>query len=114
MRPPALPGMAGLLLISLAGSCWAGSADADPEQLERGKTLFMSEAVPACSVCHALSDAGAEGTIGPDLDELKPDAERIKKALQEGIGVMPSFADSLDDESMDAITAYILHATGAQ
>lgn len=112
MKSRALPGIAGALLIGLAGSCWA--AEPDSEQLERGKTLFMSEAVPACSVCHTLSDAGAAGTIGPDLDELKPNAEQIKKTMLEGVGVMPSFADSLDEESMDAITAYILHATGAQ
>jgi mono/diheme cytochrome c family protein len=63
-------------------------------------------------VCHTLKDAGAAGTIGPDLDELKADAPRIKKVLQEGMGVMPSFADSLDEASMDAIVAYVVHATG--
>jgi cytochrome c6 len=95
--------------MGVAGASWAGDSAA---QLEKGKTLFISSAVPACAVCHALSDAGASGAIGPDLDELKPDAARIKKALQEGIGVMPSFADSLDEASMDAIVAYVVHATG--
>ena len=110
MKRLAWPGIAGMLLVSLAGACWAGEPDS--LQLEKGKTLFISGAVPACAVCHALSDADAAGTIGPDLDELKPDAERIKKVLQEGMGVMPSFADSLDEASMDAITAYVVHATG--
>src|SRR3546814_2161320 len=72
----------------------------------------MTGAGPACAVCHALSDAGSSGAIGPDLDELKPDAARIKKVLQEGMGVMPSFANSMDEASMDAIAAYVVHATG--
>ncbi|MGB6104024.1 MAG: cytochrome c [Pusillimonas sp.] len=99
-----------MLLLGAAGACWASGADS--QQLEKGKVLFSTEAVPACAICHALQDAGAEGAIGPDLDELKPDAERIKKVMQEGMGVMPSFADTLDEESMDAIVAYIVQATG--
>jgi len=97
-------------LISMAGACWASGPDS--QQLEQGKTLFLSGSVPACAICHALQDAGAAGAIGPDLDELKPDAERIKKVLEEGMGVMPSFADSLDEAAMEAIAAYIVHATG--
>src|SRR3546814_12272954 len=91
--------------MGMASAGWAGGAD---PQLEKGKTLFMTGAVPACAVCHALSDAGSSGAIGPDLDELKPDAARIKKVLQEGMGVMPSFANSLDEASMDAIAASVV------
>ena len=46
-----------------------------------GKKLFTTLAVPACAVCHTLKDAGAEGAVGPVLDELKPDAARVSKAL---------------------------------
>src|SRR3546814_18487742 len=84
--------------MGMASAGWAGGAD---PQLEKGKTLFMTGAVPACAVCHALSDAGSSGAIGPDLDELKPDAARLTKVLQEGMGVMPSFANSLAEDSMD-------------
>lgn len=82
----------------------------DAEQLEHGKALFLSGAQPiACSVCHTLKDAGAAGTIGPDLDELQPDADRIRKTLIEGMGVMPSFADMPEDDR-NAIIHYVLHA----
>ncbi|MGB3289034.1 MAG: cytochrome c [Burkholderiaceae bacterium] len=108
MKHFVLSAAAGVLSLGLAGSAWA----ADAAQLERGKTLFVSAAVPACAVCHTLSDAGSTGAIGPDLDELKPDAARIKKVLKEGMGVMPSFASTLDEASMDAIAAYVVHATG--
>ena len=100
-----------MLLLGAASVSWA-SGEPDSQQLEKGKTLFMTEAVPACAICHTLKDADATGTIGPDLDELKPDAERIKKVLHEGMGAMPSFADTLDEEAMNAIAAYVVHATG--
>lgn len=94
-----------------AGTSFAAGPDA--AQLEVGKALFKTGAVPACAVCHTLKDAESTGAIGPNLDELKPDAQRIKKALKSGIGVMPSFAATLDDASMDAVAAYVAHATGA-
>jgi mono/diheme cytochrome c family protein len=102
-------GLAGLAFTVLSGAAMAGAPDA---QLEHGKTLFKSGAVPACAICHALKDADATGAIGPDLDELKPDAERIKKVLKEGAGSMPSFAATMSDEDMDAVAAYVVHATG--
>src|SRR5690606_28460169 len=94
---------------SLAGD--AGDA-AQAAVLERGKELFQSKAVPACAVCHALADADAAGAIGPDLDELKPSMDRIKQAMEEGVGAMPSFSASLSDEDMDAVASYVVHATG--
>ena len=58
--------------------------------LQDGKLLFTRTAVPACAVCHTLKHAGAQGEIGPSLDELKPDAARIEKAVRNGIGQMPA------------------------
>src|SRR5690606_35700424 len=92
---------AGFVLICAASASWATGPDA--AQLEQGKTLFMSGAVPACAICHTMEDAGATGAIGPNLDELKPDFERVKKIMKEGAGSMPSFSATLDDASMDAI-----------
>ena len=85
---------------------------ADAAQLEEGKTLFTASAQPiACAVCHTLVDAGATGTIGPDLNELQPNADRIRKTMMEGMGAMPSFAESLDEPQREAIIQYVLHAT---
>ena len=52
-----------------AGAC-ASAAAADPAELARGKELF-TKIQPACAVCHTLQAAGAEGQVGPVLDELK-------------------------------------------
>ncbi|NLZ09742.1 MAG: cytochrome c [Alcaligenaceae bacterium] len=86
-------------------------AMADEAQLARGKELFMTKAVPACSVCHVMADAGSVGTIGPNLDELKPDTARILKVLNEGMGAMPSFKASLSPADMEAVAAYVVKST---
>lgn len=109
MKHVVLSIVTGALWMGVAGASFAAGSDS---QLEKGKALFISGASPACAVCHTLKDSDSVGTIGPDLDELKPDAARVKTVLQEGIGVMPSFADSLDEASIDAIAAYVVHATG--
>lgn len=88
--------------------------EVDQDVLDEGKALFQSKATPACAICHTLQDADATGTIGPDLDELKADMDRIKQVMMEGMGAMPSFADTLSDEQRDAVAAYVLHATGVQ
>lgn len=77
-----------------------------------GKQLFSKGAAPPCAVCHALKDAGASGEVGPSLDELKPDAERVAKAIRNGIGQMPAFS-SLTEQQIDAIAQYVARATGA-
>ncbi len=83
----------------------------DTAQIAHGKTLFNSGAQPiACAVCHTLQDAGATGAIGPDLNEIKPDAERLRKTMMEGVGVMPSFA-AMDEADREAIIAYVVQAS---
>ncbi len=97
-----------------AASLWSlAAAAADPAQLALGKKLFMQSAVPACAVCHALKDAGSQGAIGPALDELRPDAARVAKALRDGIGQMPSYKATLNEAQIQALAAYVASATGA-
>lgn len=76
-----------------------------------GKQLFTGGAVPACAICHTLKDAGAEGAIGPVLDELQPEAARVSKALRTGLGAMPSYAGKLTDAQIDALATYVSHAS---
>ncbi|WP_397476322.1 c-type cytochrome [Pusillimonas sp.] len=102
------------LAASMAGAAFSAHAADTPDaaMLEQGKELFLSKAVPACAVCHTLSDAGAAGTIGPDLDEIKPDFDAVKKALYEGLGVMPNFSETLSEEQINAVSEYVSHVAG--
>jgi cytochrome c6 len=95
---------AALLLLLAAGASAAMAAE------EEGKRLFMGGASPACMLCHTLKDAGAEGAVGPSLDELKPDAARVAKALKNGIGQMPAYPQ-LTDAQIQALARYVERAT---
>ena len=84
----------------------------DAALLAQGKKLFMQGTVPSCAVCHTLHAAGAEGAVGPVLDELKPDAGRVAKALRDGIGQMPSYKGKLTDDEMAALARFVAKASG--
>ena len=102
--------MAALVLASAAYGPWAQAADAE---LALGKKLFTTSAVPACALCHTLQDAGALGAVGPVLDELKPDAARVAKALRDGLGNMPAFK-TLTEAEIKALARYVSTASGAK
>ena len=72
------------------------------------KQLF----VQSCGSCHVLADAGTSGTIGPNLDELKPPLDRAIEQITNGGGGMPAFADQLSEEQIRALAEYIVQATG--
>lgn len=96
----------------LAAARLAAAADAaDP--LAAGRELFTRGAVPACAVCHTLADAGATGAVGPVLDELRPDADRVARVLRSGFGVMPSYQGVLTEAQIAALAAYVAKAAGA-
>ncbi len=95
----------------LLGSVCAFGADAADAELALGKRLFIQSAVPACALCHTLRDAGSEGAVGPVLDEIKPDAARVAKALRNGLGNMPAFK-TLSEAEINALARYVSTATG--
>ena len=75
-----------------------------------GKEVFESA---GCGTCHTLADAGATGTVGPNLDEAKPSAELVVDRVTNGMGAMPSFADQLSEEEITEVAAYVSAAAGA-
>lgn len=97
-----------LLTVSLTGLPPMAQAD----DIEKGKQVFTNEAQPSCTVCHTLADAGSAGTIGPNLDELKPSRERVINAVTGGVGIMPAFSDSLSSEQIQAVARYVAAVTG--
>ena len=54
-----------------------------------GKDIFLNKA--ECSTCHTLADAGSNGQIGPNLNEIRPDKIRVMLSVTNGIGVMPAY-----------------------
>jgi cytochrome c oxidase subunit II len=98
------------------GEAAGGGGGAAPD----GKTLFASGASPACGSCHTLADAGATGTIGPNLDKLLKgkDAAFIQESIENpGADVAPGFQDgimptnykdTLQPEEIKALTDYLV------
>jgi cytochrome c6 len=113
-RKPGLAGAVFALLVVMAPAWLVSSARAadDAAVLAAGKALFTGGATPPCALCHALKDAGATGAIGPPLDEIQPDAERVATALRNGIGAMPSFKATLSEAQIQAIARYVAKASG--
>jgi DMSO/TMAO reductase YedYZ molybdopterin-dependent catalytic subunit/mono/diheme cytochrome c family protein len=77
----------------------------------RGKTVFQEQADPACGVCHTLSDAGATGGIGPDLNQARLSTEVVANAVSNGVGVMPSFGNTLSKDEIADLATYVVEAT---
>ncbi|GAB3547568.1 cytochrome c [Noviherbaspirillum agri] len=99
------------LLAALIGPLFACiTVEVAAADMAKGRQMFQQGTTPPCIVCHTLQDAGASGKVGPNLDELKPDAERVEKAVRNGLGVMPAFTD-LSDEQVRLIAEYVAAAT---
>ncbi|MGH8709274.1 MAG: c-type cytochrome [Burkholderiales bacterium] len=79
---------------------------------ELGRKVFMELAQPPCHLCHTLEAAGAGGTIGPSLDELKPDLEKALQAVRNGVGVMPPYGGKLTPEQVEAVARYVSEVAG--
>jgi cytochrome c553 len=75
-----------------------------------GKQVFESA---GCVSCHTLSDAGATGTVGPNLDQAQPPAELVVERVTNGMGVMPPFKDSLSEQQIQDVAAYVSSVAGS-
>ena len=73
-----------------------------------GEEVFAAN---GCGSCHALEDAGASGSIGPNLDESQPSFELAVDRVTNGAGAMPAFGDSLSDEQIRDVAAYVVEST---
>ena len=74
-----------------------------------GKGIFSSA---GCTGCHTLKAAGSTGTVGPNLDEAKPDYRLATARVTLGKGVMPSFKGQLSDQQIADVAAFVVTSTG--
>lgn len=87
----------------------AATTAADSDAGADGKSVF---ATAGCGGCHALADAGASGTVGPDLDATKPAKELVLDRVTNGKGAMPPFKGQLTDAQIDAVAEYVGSVAG--
>lgn len=96
-----------LALAAVMGAATQAGAQ-EPDFAAEGRRLFNGGIPdqPHCALCHTLADAQASGAVGPDLNELTPDAQRIKHAMRNGIGPMPA-TTWLTDEQIELVARYV-------
>ncbi|MEM7135971.1 MAG: molybdopterin-dependent oxidoreductase [Myxococcota bacterium] len=78
---------------------------------QAGKQVFSQEAQPPCGICHTMADAGTNGAVGPNLDDLKPDAATVEAAVTTGVGAMPAYGTTLTSEQINELATYVVEAT---
>lgn len=73
-----------------------------------GKTIFTSA---GCVSCHTLAAAKSTGTVGPNLDQAKPDFKLVTARVTLGKGVMPSFKGQLTDQQIADVAQFVVAST---
>jgi mono/diheme cytochrome c family protein len=96
-KPPAAPKLPITPAFALKGDPTAGAG------------IFKSA---GCTGCHTLAAAGSTGTVGPNLDQLKPDYRTVTAQVTNGGASMPAFKSSLTSQQIADVAAYVVKSTG--
>ena len=97
-------GLIATLVLALAG-CGGGSATTTTTT-SAAQTLFVRN----CAACHRLAAANASGSVGVDLDKLRPSEAATLKAIVEGPGNMPVLL--LTGADAQKVARYVAHVAG--
>ena len=73
-----------------------------------GAAIFKAN----CSSCHTLAGAGATGTVGPNLDQLKPAMALVVHQVTNGGAIMPAFKGKLSAAQIQAVAKYVSSSAG--
>ena len=94
--------LAGPSLIGAEAEKTAATGSA-PAAAADGKEIFASN----CGSCHTLARADTNGSVGPNLDDAKPDAATVKSIVSSGKGTMPAFDGTLSGAEIDTVAAFV-------
>ena len=106
-KPGAVMTTAAATTTGTATTTAPAAAQGDPVA---GKAVFASA---GCSACHTLKAAGATGTLGPNLDQLKPPYDRVLHQVEVGGGPMPAFKNTLSAKQIQDVAAFVVASTHA-
>jgi outer membrane protein assembly factor BamB len=76
--------------------------------LKAGMSVFST----TCASCHTLAAAGSTGTVGPNLDQLKPSDALVVKQVTNGGGGMPAFGSSLSKAQIQSVALFVSSVAG--
>jgi cbb3-type cytochrome c oxidase subunit III len=86
----------------------AGTGVTAAKNSTNGKDIFTAN----CGSCHTLKDAGTSGTVGPNLDQLKPPFAIVQHQVINGGGAMPAFKGTLTTAQITAVAKYVSSVAG--
>jgi mono/diheme cytochrome c family protein len=86
----------------------AGTTSTPQQASAQAKQIFTQN----CASCHTLKAANAKGTVGPNLDDLKPDAQTVQRQVTNGGAAMPAFKGQLSDQEIKAVSQYVASVAG--
>src|SRR5207302_551315 len=93
--------------VLLAAGCGTGGKAVGGDA-SHGKQLFNQK----CAGCHTLTAAGTSGTVGPNLDQLKPPEARVVTQVTNGGAQMPAFKGRLTAAQIQAVAKYVSSVAG--
>ena len=92
----------------VVSGCGGGHKASSSASNSPGAKVF---AAADCGSCHTLSAADAKGTIGPNLDQLKPEKARVARQVTNGGVGMPSFEKKLSAGEIDQVATFVADET---
>jgi mono/diheme cytochrome c family protein len=104
---------------ALSGCGGTGAASSSAVDVSKGKQLFTA----TCGSCHALSDAGTTGKIGPDLDSayvgdrligMKDSSFQALVRQQIDLADPPMPRHLLKGQDADDVAAYVAKVAGVK
>ncbi|HZS25428.1 MAG TPA: c-type cytochrome [Gaiellaceae bacterium] len=93
---------------SVAGTSTSSATKPASQLGNDGKKIFQTE----CASCHTLAAAGTHGTVGPNLDQLKPSDATVQHQVENGGGVMPAFKGTLTAQQIAAVAKFVSSSAG--
>jgi outer membrane protein assembly factor BamB len=87
----------------------SSSAAAAAVSVKAGMKVFDTA---GCATCHTLAAAGSTGTVGPNLDQLKPSDALVVHQVTNGGGGMPAFGSTLSKSQIQSVALFVSSVAG--
>jgi hypothetical protein len=109
-----LPTAGGLLFATLiavwyTSALWLYRQPAAKAATSPGAAVF---ATAGCGTCHTLAAAGSHGSLGPNLDQVRPSAAAVAAQVLNGGGNMPSFRGRLTAAQIRDVARFVASSAG--
>jgi mono/diheme cytochrome c family protein len=103
-------------ILLLAGGCGGGDGDSsggDESSAGGGSPGAKVFADAGCGNCHTMQAASSKGEVGPNLDELRPNEQKVIQQVTNGGNGMPSFKDKLSATEIKQVAGFVATAAGS-